>query len=168
MIPTTLFPANLCRLILFGGGGLPPAYGPICAETRQPGAHAFGVWDGSRGSLHLNGQVEKTVSTDWFLPTTEQDPWPSRFAHVAAAMAFGGTWRSATIDAFAASVRLTAWTPGVERTTLWDLFGSPDQGDLRLRTLVRHRQMIEWGNVALLLALYDVPAIKAHVDAVAR
>lgn len=90
MIPLSTFPPALLRLILCGGGGLPPAWGPL-AVSDLPDSAPFTLWHGDpRGPLakapFRHTFVPMEVPEAWSLPLALHDR-PDVAARVAAASA---------------------------------------------------------------------------------
>lgn len=186
MIPLSTFPPALARLLLCGGGGLPAAWGPLFDARDQ-----MWPWDAARrhvlqyddrpaGLIHWRSHPF-SAPTGWSLPL-EASPWPARMAVVAAWMLelqkgapLGGRiFRRTEIEGFQAT-RLHLFRWDAPYTIRWLPDGSAeftrDDGRrwcrwpaLNLPTLPTHLTLYP-PEVALLLALYDVPEIKARVEA---
>lgn len=166
------FPAPLLRLILCGGGGLPPAYGPIFRADGQE----F-VWDGKSGRAFAvsaaNGAVisdDLAVVEGWRLPLCDGSPWLDRLAMVAAWMRFGPGEKvaPALLEVHEAELMLTMLTSrGGTRTATFHAVASPWRRDepaavYNLTTLpIRFAQHPP--DAALPLALYDLPEVAARV-----
>ena len=89
-IPLSTFPAPLLRLILCGGKGLAPAWGPLKhtdEDCETPWCPTFGAAivssDEGRGYLHTDPINE---SDGWSIPLDDASPWPARLALVSAWM----------------------------------------------------------------------------------
>ena len=191
MAPLKTFAAPLQRLILCGGGGLPPAWGPLLpAGSAEP---TYTLWHGSqRGPVAVSPFHHMFVPMEapeaWSIPLDASSPWPARLGLVAAYLAWQYTRPEVRIsqpetDMLAGSIDSTyyewemgdvialtrfahcgalpngrTWRWSVKTGMYWD-YGMP-----RLPTLPTHlanHQPV----VALPLALYDVPEIRARVDA---
>lgn len=167
-IPLSAFPAPLLRLILCGGKGLAPAWGPLADVDG-----AMCSWHPYRGEVFVSGDYTTTDPTldagSWSLPLDDASPWPARLAAVAAWM-LNQPCRAAYIqpetpelfhslvmmpaDPMAVKMVLVGWCEdGIN--TLW--------GGVNLPTLPQHLQAHP-PTIALLLALYDVPEIRARVE----
>lgn len=174
MINLTTFEAPLRRLILCGGGALPTAYGPV--ESR----------DGHRWTLDSSGFALRMVLLDgepirsgtpllerpdlWSLPLDPASPWPARLALVAALLA--SAWMppgaAAEVAIYKCWLHLYTYSSGVADVRAWACNdgGNIEPGAVRLdlTTLPAHLAAHP-PVVALLLALYDVPEIRARVEA---
>lgn len=172
--PLSTFPAPLLRLILCGGGGLAPAWGPIIS------------WDGHLWTLDRSGFALRMVMLDgepirsgvpvlerpalWSLPIDAASPWPARLALVAAWIARADKQR---IDGAGFVLdepwwRLYSLSDGLLYEHTWRL---DDGGNIEpcdtgfdLPTLPQHIQT-HHPAVALVLALWDVPEIRARIEA---
>lgn len=173
--PLDVFPDALRSLLLRGGDGLPCAYGPIKSR------------DGHLWTLDPSGFALRMVMLDgepirsgvpvlerpelWFLPLDAESPWPARLALVAAWMA--SAWMPS--GAFAEVILGDCWlhlytySGGVADIRAWscDDGGNMEPGAVRsdLPTLPQHLQTRPPA-VALVLALWDVPDIRARVGGV--
>ena len=189
--PLNTFPAPLLRLILCGGGGLAPAWGPLDHIDGESVAwnplDAVALMDDGAGDPPIRWRPLALPGL-WSLPLDAESPWPVRLALVAAYL----TWLATTpkiiinphkFDMIAASVDLDydeweqgqvvkltrfahrgpvpsafswvwstatgrAWTPGAPY-----LLAAP-------ALLAQHPPA-----VALVLALWDVPGIRARIEA---
>jgi hypothetical protein len=166
------FPAPLLRLILSGGSGLPPAYGPVIRADGQE----F-VWDGKSGRAFAvsaaNGAVisdDLTVVEGWRLLLDGESPWLDRLAMVVAWMLKRpavGAWVGGNDHFPALTVLLprgallqSGWL-ATTGTRLDGFAAAPDLPTLpaRLATLPPV--------AAIPLALYDLPEVAARVAIVA-
>lgn len=201
-IPLSAFPAPILRLILCGGEGLAPAWGPLThadEDYETPWYPTFGAAivssDEGRGYLHADPLNEPD---DWFMPLDDASPWPARLAVVAAClqsfllrapaskgglgmpMPKGPPWiarvgwtddRDRNPDAD--RMYLTySWGAGwhtshyhgfTGRNTINGSRGPSSYPKLDLPTLPAH-QAGKPLVVGFLLALYDVPEIRARVE----
>lgn len=178
------FPAPLLRLILSGGGGLPPAYGPVIRADGQE----F-VWDGKSGRAFAvsvaNGAVisdDLTVVEGWRLPLCDGSPWLDRLAEMSSWMLTGEMLTGASIERsdpkFFRSITLMGWRRtrdgerGWGREYRWNW--NPETGDdhdavlksshlwLTLATLPARLTTLP-PVAALPLALHDLPEVAARV-----
>ncbi len=176
--PCSTFSAPLLRLILCGGGGLPAAWGPL-----HECGHDY-TWDprtacalSSVGRLHARPPLIDAAG--WSLPLDASSPWPARLALVAAWMVVPPTQReyiaAAKIDPTPNGICLRVWLgDGDSINYEWNLRGGCGpcfwRGFLAtysvtpLPTLPAHLALHP-PVVTLLLALYDVPEIRARVEA---
>lgn len=171
-IPLTTFPAPLPRLILCGRPGLAPAWGPVRDQYGylwpwNPLAHDV-AWP--RGDSGEGITLAPLASPEaWSLPLDAASPWPARLAMVAALMA--SAWMpegvSAEVVLGECWLHLYTYSGGVADIRAWacDDGGNIEPGavGLDLPTLPQHLQTHP-PTVALLLALYDVPEIRARVE----
>ncbi len=177
MTPLSAFPTVLHRPILCGGGNLPPAYGPL-----QGGLYgSIWMWDPTRAVAGIYGPNEIRCGfhgvieapESWHIPLDPASPWPARLARVAVWMMLGSSPPFAEVRRDPpvenpASDRslfyLAAWR-GIwaepDRWT-WRLNGKAAMAAFDLPTLHHHRAHPP--EVALLLALYDVPEIRARME----
>ena len=170
-IPLSTFPAPLLRLILCGGKGLAPAWGPLKhtdEDCETPWCPTFGAAivssDEGRGYLHTDPINE---SDGWSIPLDDASPWPARLAMVAAWMlgrSGVGVWLGDN-DVFVtlniATDRNTIVQVAWHRSTGQRYMGGVPAPSLP--TLSQHLQAHPPA-VALLLALYDVPEIRVRVE----
>ena len=170
-IPLSTFPAPLLRLILCGGKGLAPAWGPLKhtdEDCETPWCPTFGAAivssDEGRGYLHTDPINE---SDGWSIPLDDASPWPARLAMVAAWMlgrSGVGGWLGDN-DVFVtlniATDRNTIVQVAWHRSTGQRYMGGVPAPSLP--TLSQHLQAHPPA-VALLLALYDVPEIRVRVE----
>jgi hypothetical protein len=180
MTPLSTFPSPLARLILCGGGGLPPAWGPIqdglygSRWTWDPELIA-GIYEPEevRGALRgaLHGVLE--CPDYWHLPLDPASPWPARLATVAAWMVWQTVPIAAVVSETEGYVRVEMIDRRDGRLTktcvmAWRMSdGAPYSGrwgDVHLSSLPTHLAAQPLF-AALLLALYDVPEIRARVEA---
>lgn len=177
MTSLSTFPSPLARLILCGGGGLPPAWGPI-----QGGLYGSRwTWDPERGVAGIYGPEEFRCGfhgvlecpETWHLPLDAASPWPARLATVAAWM----VWQTVPVAAVVSETEGYVWIEMIDHRDGWlrktcavawrmsdgVCFGGR-WGDVHLPTLPTHLANHP-PTVALLLALYDVPEIRARVEA---
>lgn len=168
-------PPPLARLILCGGEGLPAAWGPVL--------HVCGqrlVWDGAEQVAHAGAsmsgsarELRLTPDSPWRLPL---DHWCDRLALVAAWM-LGMKTRAARVRWHGPEwwVSLDVWP---DRGGVLDMFEWTRSGRLRrsawsvgapnlptLNTLLPMFGGEHNPSVALLLSLWDVPEIRARVEA---
>ena len=182
MTSLTTFTALLLRLILCGGKGLAPAWGPLYhGGVVGRGAHDWDLgawmWDAERYRAIRPDRSARWVTdriTDWFLPLDAASPWPARLAMVAAWMldlpCLAAQVQPETpelffslvmmpVDPKAEELRFVAWCEdGSEANT-----EANGEHGISLPTLPHHLQTHPPA-VALLLALYDVPEIRARVE----
>lgn len=162
----SVFPPPLLRLVLCGGGGLPVAYGPL---HRYDGAMC--VWEPLTGfalALDQRGRDPLLDLDGYRLPL---DHWRLRLAVVAAWMLMPRhAYLCAHIEAgskFLAltRVRFTEHERGMAiGDWTWDVgSGRTENAQIDLPTLPSHL-LAHDPAVALLLALYDVPEIRAKVE----
>ena len=170
-IPLSTFPAPLLRLILCGGKGLAPAWGPLKhtdEDCETPWCPTFGAAivssDEGRGYLHTDPINE---SDGWSIPLDDASPWPARLAMVAAWMlgrSGVGVWLgdndvfvTLNIATDSNTIVQVAW----HRSTGQRYMGGVPAPSLP--TLSQHLQAHPPAD-ALLLALYDVPEIRVRVE----
>lgn len=82
LLNTFAFP--LQRLILCGGGGLPPAWGPLYNEES-----GIWTWNPLQGCAVRPDTATRPVlihTTGWSLPLDQDSPWSARLAMIAAWM----------------------------------------------------------------------------------
>lgn len=177
MTPLSTFPSLLARLVLCGGGGLPPAWGPI-----QGGL--FGsrwTWDPERGVAGIYGPEEFRCGfhgvlecpETWHIPLDDASPWPARFAMVAAWMVWQTVPVASVVSEKDGYVRidiidrphgwLTKTCAMAWRASDGALYNRR-RGDAHLSLLPTHLA-VHPPVAALPLALYDVPEIRARVEA---
>ena len=189
-VPLSTFPAPLLRLILCGGNGLPPAWGPIMERVDdEPENERRWTLDRYGHVINREHLGSRTPMSErdgrWYMTIDDASPWPARLALVAAHL----TWLDTSpkvlrnppaFDMLAASIDLVfdEWEKGrvVALTRLahrgplpsvhtwkWSAKTGFCWGDgPRLLTLPEHLQTHPI--VALLLSLYDVPEIRARVE----
>lgn len=174
MIALSTFPAPLLRLILCGGGGLSPAWGPLVAPGWGDWAYS---WDPiardvtfPRGMSDEGGGPPRPLdgAMGWSLPLDANSPWPARLATVAAWMLSvegvahwcgdDGIFVSLNTVTKRCSIIQRAWS----RRTGALYYGSVPAPNLP--TLPQHLAPYPL-EAAVVLALYDVPEINARVDA---
>ena len=173
MTSLSTFPLPLLRLVLLGGGGFAPAWGPLFHTQR--GLTAFDPWYSVPCGDHYVRLPHPALSEveGWSLPLDASSPWPARLAMVAAwvvempaGFAVIGTDRIEGVGPF---LRLTVWEGGTGHFPLysvqWSCLGGAGHGRRNLPTLPAHLATRP-PEVALLLALFDVPEIRARVEAV--
>lgn len=173
MIALLTFHLPLLRLILCGGGGLPSAWGPLKhadEDYKTPWYPTFGTAivssDEGRGYLHADPLEDPD---EWSIPLDAASPWVARLALIAAWI-LDAPSLAAWIGGNDFYVMLTIVTPNqalIQR--IWGrrrgarCSGSVPVPELpTLPTYLAAHPPV----VALLLALYDVPEIRARVDAV--
>ncbi len=169
-IMLSTFPAPVLRLILCGGGGLAPAWGPLqqgpSVATWDPTTQrAARVFDGDA----FSGREVLACPEAWSLPLDAESPWPARLALVAAWMMrrlMKGAPELSVIDVDADVLFLT----GICGMAGWRIATGSDDPDLcfyaapNLPTLPQHLQTHPPA-VALVLALWDAPEIRARIEA---
>ena len=180
MTSLTTCPAPLLRLILCGGQGLAPAWGPLACPDWSTRAHGWNPMTCDvtfpRGmSQESSGPPRPLASPEaWSIPLDAASPWPARLAMVAAWMldvpCLAAHVQPETpelffslvmmpVDPMAEELRFVAWCEdGSEANT-----EANGQHGAPLPTLPHHLQTHPPA-VALLLALYDVPEIRARVE----
>ena len=167
MTSLSTFPLPLLRLVLLGGGGLAPAWGPLFHTQR--GLTAFDPWYSVPCGGHSVRLPHPALSEigGWSLPLDASSPWPARLARVAAWM-LGGWGDFATVHKDLSDLIVVASWRGPwqepDRWT-WTLGGGAAAAPFDLPTLPRYLKS-DPPEVALLLALFDVPEIRARVEAV--
>lgn len=164
------FPPPLARLILCGGGGLPGAWGPLIsladAESEAP---LQWPWDPTEARVHPQtgrGDDSALLYPDrWRLPLAH---WRPRLALVAAWILGWTDVRAAHVQRHNQSILLTFWTASADlvRGRTWGVYSgtSSTSANPDLPTLPTYLRDHDPA-VALLLALYDVPEIRARVEA---
>ena len=160
MTALSAFPFPLLRPILCGAGDLPPAYGPL-----QGGLYgSIWMWDPTRADDH--GAIEAPES--WHLPLDPASPWPARLARVAVWMITGWAPPFASVDDdLTGIVVLSGWCGPWKEPERWSWVrrnGRAASAAFDLPTLAEHRSNHPI-HTALLLALYDVPEIRARMEA---
>lgn len=181
--PLSTFPSHLLRLILCGGGGLPPAWGPLADADG-----ALCSWHPYRGEVFVSGDYTTADPMldvgSWSLPLDDASPWVARLATVAAWMLGRRHIIGTSVEVendyhlIMLSVSMRAHLGGkndaepmfmrghVSHTMTWGTHGAAcDIGAFDLPTLPTHLA-VHSPVVALLLALYDVPEIRARVHSV--
>lgn len=166
-IPLSAFPAPLAHLLLCGGGGLVPAWGPLHhVQTHEADVYPWdpmiGKASGLPGYLYDDGPRIEC----WTLPL-DASPWPARMALVASHLLCRPkpSILAAHIEADEDVIRLYYFAGPMNGSRCWYRSTGMDAGRLDdLPTLPTHLSAHP-PEVALLLALYDVPAIKARVEA---
>lgn len=172
----TVFPSSVLRAILCGGEGLPAAWGPLECTHRFAASDGQWVWgEGHTLRPDRRGFGFDTLTrlgAHWRLPL---EHWRARLARVSA-------WMLGAVDVLAAAVvvrstglSLWVWPQGDEGADppdptcyRWALDGEADAGGgsfYDLPSLPVHMRDHD-PHIALLLALYDVPEIRARVEAV--
>lgn len=162
MTPISAFPAALLRPILCGGGNLPPAYGPLLDSARGL------LWMGDPGRAidhGLPGVQESPESCH--IPLDPASPWPARLAQVAVWMITGWAPPFASVDdELLGLVVLSQWRGPWQEPERWSWVrrnGRASSATFDLPTLAEHRSNHPL-HAALLLALYDVPEIRARME----
>lgn len=162
------FASPLRRLILRGGGGLPPAWGPLVAAD---GSECC-VWSGDIDrAFNLSGCVLNPPS-GWSLPLNDASPWLERLAKIATWMLHPRhRYLCAIVDVSKefftlTRVRFTNHERGLGMGDwTWSLGnGKTENSPIDLPTLPAYLANHPPA-VALLLALYDAPEIRARVEA---
>ena len=170
-----IFEPALQRLILCGGGGLPAAYGPlVCVNgytwTLDASGYALRIPAGGQEPIR-SALAVLALPAMWTLPL---DHWRSRLALVAAWMIAPPMslkyLAAARLDPTPDSICLRVWLGGGDTMTYeWALSGDSGACSWAGRavplphTLPVHLTQHEV-HVALLLALYDVPKIRARLE----
>lgn len=175
--PLSTFPTPLLRLILCGGKGLAPAWGPVL----QAGSQVLGCGDPNYGQWAWDAVLGAAVRPDrapkclldkpdgWSIPLDATSPWPARLAMVAAWMA--SAWMPAGVSAEVCHgerwICLYTYSERASDVRSWACGDGaniePGAVLVDLPTLPQHLQTHPPA-VALLLALYDVPEIRARVE----
>ena len=162
------FPAPLLRLILRGGNGLPPAWGPMHhVHTHEDEVYPWGPVSLAASSLPSHLRDDEARIEMYSLPLSADSPWPARLALVAAWMVRHQQGVSMLIDG-GVNLSLTTITErgGVASSSWSRPAGLCLNGQVpwpHLPTLTDHLTTHPPA-VALLLALYDVPEIRARVE----
>ena len=162
--PLSTFPKPLLRLILCGGGGLAPAWGPLL-EAGRPVPWAFNPV--SFRVVDANKDVVLGAPQRWSLPLDAESPWLARLALVAAWMVGVGLVVSARARRGSfGGVVLEFWpvNGGHDTSAWWRDDGTNGYRGPNLPTLPQHLQTHPPA-VALVLALWDVPEIRARIEA---
>jgi hypothetical protein len=177
--PLNIVPAPLLRLILCGGGGLAPAYGPLTGPesgTCEPRRYVYdGVDDIALAPEDDESAHWMSRDDEWLMPLNAKSPWPARLALVAAWMVVPPMQRkyiaAANIEITPSSICLRVWLGGGEPINYeWDLQdaeGACSWSGLLVpapSTLPQHIQTHP-PVVALVLALWDIPEIRARIEA---
>lgn len=173
--PLSTFPAPLLRLILCGGKGLAPAWGPLLRNSQvrwawDPGRRCVQMYDDQPDGVTRWVMNPTFDQNGWSLPLDSDGPWSARLALVAAWMA--SAWMPADVSAEMVLgeywLHLYTYSGGVADIRAWACNdgGNIEPGAVRLDlpTLPQHLQTHP-PVVALLLALYDVPEIRARMKA---
>lgn len=176
-IPLSTFPMPLLRLILCGGGGLSAAWGPLVNQHGD----AYPWWPDEEGSLgfsdvpgehgYYRAEVIRAAS-GWSLPLNTSSPWPARLAMVAAWVVDQypelGPIAGVEVAAEDEYLRVRILRHGCLYGLDWLVSDGgnlePGGEPLDLPTLPTHLAF-HTPAVAILLALYDVPEIRARVEA---
>ena len=184
------FPTPLLRLILCGGKGLAPAWGPLAKDKQvrwmwDPWRQFVQMYDDSPVGITYWREYPAHAPESWSIPFDDASPWPDRLAMVAAYLTWLDTSPKVLLnppefDMLAASIDLVfdEWEKGrvVALTRLahrgplpsvhtwkWSAKTGFCWGNgPRLTTLPEH--LHTHPTVAMLLALYDVPEIRARVE----
>lgn len=168
--PLSTFPAPLLRLILCGGGGLVPAWGPLRDQYGylwpwNPLARDV-TWP--RGDTGEGITPRPFTSPEaWSLPLDPATHWPARLALVAAWMVGVGPVVSARARRGSfGGVVLEFWpvNGGHDTSAWWRGDGTNGYRGPHLPTLPQHLQTHP-PTVALVLALWDIPEIRARFEA---
>lgn len=168
------FESPLLHLILLGGGGLAPAWGPLTDKHGKVWAwHPDKMWPlHSSQVVYAGGPLSSPKL--WSIPLDAESPWPARLAAAAAWMASLSPAIAAHVSTRADYIHLeaiglssTGWltkTYGIAwNTTSGAELGAP-WGKPALTTLFSH--LLEKAPVvALNLALFDIPEVRARVEA---
>ena len=169
--PLSTFPAPLLRLILCGGKGLAPAWGPLLRNSQvrwawDPGRRCVQMYDDQPDGVTRWVMNPTFDQNGWSLPLDADSPWPARLALVSAWMIGAGEVVAARILAGTPSgIVLEFWPINQQNDTSawWRDDGTNGYRGPDLRALPQHLQHPP--AVALLLALYDVPEIRARMEA---
>ena len=178
MVGLTTFEAPLLRLILCGGGGVPGAWGPLLhggSGVLGCGDPNWGhwVWDPAMGAAVRPNRAHTQVvdyAERWSLSLDPASPWPARLALVAAWLASAWMPSGAVAEVAICErwLHIYTYSGGASDVRSWacDDGGNIEPGAVRLDlpTLPTHLAAHP-PVVALLLALYDVPEIRARVEA---
>lgn len=175
MVSLTTFDAPLLRLILCGGGGLAGAWGPVLGHELDGTPRIPWLWD-PRIKCFVNGSCRRDpfdardLREGWSLLLDDASPWPARLALVAALLASAWMPSGAAAEVVLGEcwLHLYTYSGGASDVRSWacDNGGNIEPGAVRLDlpTLSTHLAAHP-SVVALLLALYDVPEIRAWVEA---
>lgn len=168
MVGLTTFEAPLLRLILCGGGGVPGAWGPLLHSGYAA------PWNPLRGEavdpMFLMVRDPLAAPEHWSVPLDPASPWPARLALVAAWLASAWMPSGAVAEVAICErwLHIYTYSGGASDVRSWacDDGGNIEPGAVRLDlpTLPTHLAAHPLV-VALLLALYDVPEIRARVEA---
>ena len=174
MTSLSTFPLPLLRLVLLGGGGLAPAWGPLLDKGGKVWAWLPDTQQAvlTAHTVHTTSPLRPSLSV-LSLPLDASSPWPARLAMVAAwvvempaGFAVIGTDRIEGVGPF---LRLTVWEGGTGHFPLysvqWSCLGGAGHGRRNLPTLPAYLANHP-PEIALPLALFDVPEIRARVEAV--
>lgn len=182
----SILPSPILRLVLLGGGGLAPAYGDLLDPWGSRWAwhpvERLALRGSVRGGAEVLGDTEK-----WSLDLSPGSPWPARLALVAALLS-QSTLEPWLIDEAVAAkityilayrkqppqfrVELAWWTGYSHRVYWWGTL-EPDRLSVGIRpglllsTLAGHLATHD-SHAALLLALWDVPEVRARVEEMVR
>lgn len=183
MIALQVFPAPLLRLVLCGGGGLDPAWGPVLVHDMDGKPSIQALWDPARARILVHGCQRDPfnpgdAAEGWSLPL-ERSPWEARLATVAAWMLGFGPETRARVYAnkdralyFVASPLLFSSREPSQCTWYAEYGWRPEylnewrDNHHPLVTLTGLRLDLHPPAVALLLALYDVPEVRARAESV--
>lgn len=168
-VNSSVFPLPLLQLVLCGGKGLAPAWGPLHhVHTHEDEVYPWDPVILAASSLPSHLRDDGARIEMWSLPLNADSPWPARLALVAAWMVGNSGGSSALIHA---GINLTLMTVTARPSIIQAMWAT--ESGLRLDsqvpwphlpTLPTHLDAHP-PSVALLLALYDVPEIRARVDA---
>ena len=176
MVGLTTFEAPLLRLILCAGDGLAPAYGPLFGPRIGDMEQARFIWDGE-GIALLDGDDESVYGLldagrdldGWLMPL-DASPWPARLALVAALLA--SAWMPSGVSAEVAIcerwLHLYTYSGGASDVRSWACNdgGNIEPGAVRLDLPTLPTHLADHPPVvALPSALFDVPEIRARVEA---
>lgn len=171
MTPTSVFPNPLLRLILCGGGGLSPAWGPLHSDPNGPpwawnphNRNALVSCRTNIGDYDLDGILAS--ARRWSLPLDPSSPWRGRLAMVAAWMCQRpavGAWVGGNDHFLSLTILLSrgaliqpVWRAGLGTRHAGGAM-APD-----LPTLPTHLSTYP-PEAALVLALYALPDVAARV-----
>lgn len=167
----TVFPSSVLRAILCGGEGLPAAWGPLSRPSD-------GVWTWNP----LTQRAIRPATIEQPAVLAQPDGWTLPMEHWRARLARVAAWMLGAVDVLAAAVvarptglSLWVWSKGDEGVDppeptcyRWALDGEADAGGgsfYDLPSLPVHMRDHD-PHTALLLALYEVPEIRARVEVV--
>lgn len=169
----SVLPAPLLRLVLLGGGGLGPAWGPMTVTDDFYGRIncVWGNgWAVGYAGYETDGRWRIGDGNAASISLFPSSPWPARLALVAAHLLGGEEIRGASVYLSDPWKVVCAWLVDGDRESLCWHTDTGDElycGGLCLPTLPAHLAQHP-PEVALLLALWDVPDVRARVEGVTR